>query len=142
MRQYETICIVNPDLAEEDYQAALTKSKELIEKQKGVVVKVQEWGKQKLAYLVKKYDKGSYVVFNYCGDAGVSAELERNLKLDDNILKFQTVKLADKADPEELLQKATSSEKAVDKIPEESEETEEQVSDDQEEESEVENGEE
>jgi small subunit ribosomal protein S6 len=105
MRHYETICIVNPDLAEEEYQAALAKSKELIEKQKGVIVKVQEWGKQKLAYLVKKYDKGSYVVFNYCGDAGVSAELERNLKLDDRFIKYMTVKLEEHVDPEALLQK-------------------------------------
>jgi small subunit ribosomal protein S6 len=105
MRQYETICIVNPDLADEDYKAALAKSRELIEKQKGVIVKVQEWGKQRLAYLVKNYDKGSYVIFNYCGNSGVSAELERNLKLDDRFLKFMTVKLEDQVDPEALLQK-------------------------------------
>lgn len=114
MRLYETICIVNPDISDEDYQSALTKSKELIEKQKGVVVKVQEWGKQKLAYLVKKYDKGSYVIFNYCGDAGTSAELERALKLDDRFIKYMTVKLEDKVDPEALLQKEKEAqEKAV-----------------------------
>lgn len=103
MKHYETVCILNPDLADEDYQAALSKSREVIEKQKGVVVKVEEWGKQKLAYLVKKYDKGSYVVFNYCGDAGVSAELERTLRLDDRFIKYMTVKLEDKVDPEALL---------------------------------------
>jgi len=103
MKHYETVCILNPDLADEEYQAALSKSREVIEKQKGVVVKVEEWGKQKLAYLVKKYDKGSYVVFNYCGDPGVSSELERTLGLDDRYLKYMTVKLEEKADPEALL---------------------------------------
>lgn len=103
MKHYETVCILNPDLADEEYQAALSKSREVIEKQKGVVVKIEEWGKQKLAYLVKRYDKGSYVVFNYCGDPGVSAELERTLGLDDRYLKYMTVKLEEKADPEELL---------------------------------------
>jgi len=105
MRNYETICIINPDLADEDYQAMLSKSRELIEKQKGVIVKVQEWGKQKLAYPVKKHDKGSYFLVNYCGDPGVSTELERNLRLDDRCLKFMTVKLQDNVDPETLLQK-------------------------------------
>jgi len=103
MKHYETVCILNPDLADEEYQAALSKSREVIEKQKGIVVKVEEWGKQKLAYLVKKYDKGSYVVFNYCGDSGVSAELERTLGLDERYLKYMTVKLEEKADPEALL---------------------------------------
>ena len=105
MRYYETIYIVNPDLSDEDYQAALAKSNEVIEKQKGVVVKVREWGKQRLAYPIKKKEKGSYVVVNYCGDSGTSAELERILKLDDRVLKSMTVKLEDRVDPEELLQK-------------------------------------
>ncbi len=104
MRYYETIFIVNPDLNDEDYQAALARSREVIEKQKGVVVKVQEWGKQRLAYPIQKKERGSYILVNYCGDAGTSAELERILKLDDRILKSMTVKLEDKADPEALLQ--------------------------------------
>jgi len=103
MRHYETIFIVDPDLSDEDYQAALAKSNEAIEKQKGVVVKVQEWGKQRLAYPIKRKEKGSYVVVNYCGDGGTSAELERLLKLDDRILKAMTVKLEESVDPEELL---------------------------------------
>jgi len=103
MKYYETIFIVDPDLSDEDYQAALTKSNEVIEKQKGVVVKVQEWGKQRLAYPIQRKEKGSYVVVNYCGDGGTSAELERLLKLDDRILKAMTVKLEESVDPEELL---------------------------------------
>jgi small subunit ribosomal protein S6 len=103
MRYYETIFIADPDLSDEDYQSALAKSNDAIEKQKGVVVKVQEWGKQRLAYPIKKKEKGTYVVVNYCGDGGVSAELERVLKLDDRILKAMTVKLEENVDPEELL---------------------------------------
>jgi small subunit ribosomal protein S6 len=105
MRQYETIFIVDPDLSDEEYQAALAKSNEVIEKQKGVIVKVQEWGKQRLAYPIKRKEKGSYVVLNYCGDGGASAELERLLKLDERILKAMTIKLEESVDPEELLRK-------------------------------------
>lgn len=116
MRYYETIFIVNPDLSDDDYQAVLSKAGEVIEKQKGVVVKVHEWGKQKLAYPIKKYPKGSYVVLNYCGNSGVSTELERALRLDERILKHLTVKLEDQADPEELLRQEEA--KAASKAPE------------------------
>ncbi|MFH1479919.1 MAG: 30S ribosomal protein S6 [Pseudomonadota bacterium] len=105
MRHYETIYIIHPNLADEDYKAAITKFNERVEKQKGVVIKTEEWGKQRLAYLIKKVDKGSYVLMNYCGLPGLSQELERELKLDDRVLKYQTVKLADKVDPEALIMK-------------------------------------
>jgi small subunit ribosomal protein S6 len=49
----------------------------------------------------------------YCADAGITTELERSLKLDDRILKYQTVKLADKVDPEELLLKEREAEKKI-----------------------------
>ena len=105
MRQYETIFIVNPTLAEETYREVVNKFKNIIQKQKGVIVKAEEWGTQRLAYTVKKFDKGAYVLFNYCGDAGVSSELERELKLDDRVLKYQTVKLDEDVDPQALMTK-------------------------------------
>lgn len=105
MRQYETIFIVNPTLAEETYREAVNKFKNIIQKQKGVIVKAEEWGTQRLAYTVRKFDKGAYVLFNYCGDAGVSSELERELKLDDRVLKYQTVKLEEDVDPQALMTK-------------------------------------
>jgi len=103
MRHYETIFIVNPELTDEDYKAVLEKFSNLIEKLKGVMIKVEEWGKQKLAYRVKKFDKGSFVLFDYCGESGLTAEFGRDLKLDDRVIKYQTVKLADSVDPEGLL---------------------------------------
>ena len=105
MRHYETIFIVSPEMTDEDYKAVLDKFSNLIEKLKGVMIKVEEWGKQKLAYKVKKFDRGSFVLFDYCGESGLTAELGRDLKLDDRVIKYQTVKLADVVDPEELLQK-------------------------------------
>jgi len=114
MRQYETIFVVNPTLAEETYREVVNKFKNVIEKQKGVIVKAAEWGTQRLAYAVKKFDKGAYVLFNYCGGAGVTSELERELKLDDRILKYQTVKIAEDVDPQAL----TAKEKEGKKEPE------------------------
>jgi len=111
MRQYETIFIVNPTLVEETYREVVNKFKNTIEKQKGVMVKAEEWGTQRLAYTVRKFDKGAYVLFNYCGDAGVSSELERDLKLDDRVLKYQTVKLEEDVDPQALMPKETEGKK-------------------------------
>jgi len=105
MRHYETIYIVNPNLSQEEYQEVLKRYTGLIEKSKGVLIKTEEWGTQRLAYEVKKFDKGTYVLFNYCGGPGITAELERDLKLDDRILKFQTIKIAHEVNPQDLLQK-------------------------------------
>jgi small subunit ribosomal protein S6 len=105
MRHYETIFIVNPELVEDNLKEVITKFKDLIERLKGIIVNVQEWGTQKMAYAVRKFDKGSYVLVEYCGNPGLTAEFERGLKLDDRILLFQTVKLADSVDPQELLRK-------------------------------------
>lgn len=112
MRHYETIFIVNPNLVTENYQEVISKFSGLVEKEKGIMIKVDEWGTQKMAYDVKKFDKGAYVLFEYCGTAGLTTTLERDLKLDDRILLFQTVKLADKVDPEELLLREEEARKA------------------------------
>lgn len=113
MRHYETIYIINPNISEEDYKETYEKFNKFVETQNAVIIKSKEWGKQKLAYNIKKHDKGSFYYIEYCADAGATAEFERALKLDDRVLKFQTVKLSNKVDPEELLQKAKDAEKAV-----------------------------
>ena len=105
MKHYETIFIINPNLSEEEYGETLTKFRDLIDKVKGIMIKVEEWGKQKLAYQLMRFDSGFYVLIDYCGEPGMTVEFERNLKLDERILKYQTIKLADKADPEALIRK-------------------------------------
>jgi len=114
MRHYETIYIINPNVPEEDYGEVIKKFNDLIDKKKGVIVKIEEWGKQKLAYLIKRFDKGSYILIEYCGDPGLTRELERDLKLDDRVLKYQTIKLADQVDPQELILKENEAKKESD----------------------------
>ena len=115
MRHYETIYIVNPDLSEKDYQDIIKKFSDLIDREKGVKVKIQEWGKQRLAYLLKKFNTGSYVLMEYCGEPGITKELEREFKLDDRVLKFQTVKLADKVDPQKLINEQVEAKEEIEK---------------------------
>jgi small subunit ribosomal protein S6 len=127
MRYYETLYLINPDLKTEEYEGVLAKFSGIVEKSNGVVIKVDEWGKRNLAYAVKKFHKGHYVLLTYCGDSGITALLERDLKLDDKILKFQTVKLSDFADPEALKAELEEPHAAPSEETEEKEETEKPV---------------
>ena len=102
MRYYETVYIINPNLSDEENSKVIEKFNDLVEKNKGVVISVDEWGKRTLAYEIKKFNKGCYVLLNYCGEGSIIAELERGMKLDERILQYQTVKLSDSVDPEEL----------------------------------------
>jgi len=103
MRHYETLFIIKPNLSDDEYKNIVQKYNGILEKNKGVIIKTDLWGVQRLAYLVRKEEKGFYALLDYCGLSGLTAELERELKLDDRILNYQTIKIADKADPAELL---------------------------------------
>jgi small subunit ribosomal protein S6 len=111
MRYYETIFIVHPNLNEEECREVQKKFSGLVERYKGVPIKVEEWGNQRLAYKVKKSDRGYFIVMGYCADPGLVPELERDLKLDDRVLKFQSVKVSDHADPNEMIQKQNEGKK-------------------------------
>jgi small subunit ribosomal protein S6 len=102
MRYYETLYIINPDMSDEEYRAVVAKINNVVEKESGVITRVEEWGKRTLAYEVKKFDKGSYVLLQYCGEAGIVETLKREMSLDERVIKFQTIKLSDHADPEAL----------------------------------------
>lgn len=108
MRKYETIFIINPDLSEEDSKGVIEKVGGLIEDLQGEVLKIEEWGKKRLAYEVKKMSKGLFVILHFTGTIQVLSELERNLRLMDAVLKYQTVRLDEKA---EKLSKLLSTEK-------------------------------
>ncbi len=116
MNHYETIYIVNPTLDDDSLKEAIDKFSDLIKKLKGSIVKVNEWGKRKLAYEVKRFDKGHYVVLDFCALPKMVTELEKNLKLDDRILKYITVKIDENVDPKDLVSK----EKEIEDIMEES----------------------
>lgn len=92
-RMYETIYIVKPDLADEENKALTTRINEVIEKMNGEVRKLEDWGVRKLAYPINKVARGRYMYLRSDGDAALIAELERRLRLDDRVIRYQTVKL-------------------------------------------------
>jgi small subunit ribosomal protein S6 len=68
-----------------------TRVNEVLARETGTLMKVEAWGRRKLAYPVAKHRKGVYFYVKYVGKGGLVNELERNLKLQDSVLKFQTV---------------------------------------------------
>ena len=97
-REYETIYILRPDVDADTADKVQGRVAEVVGRDNGKLVKVEAWGRRKLAYPVAKQKKGVYVYVKYVGRGGVVAELERNLKLQDVVLKFQTVQTNEEVD--------------------------------------------
>jgi small subunit ribosomal protein S6 len=98
-REYETIFILKPDTTSEVIGQANAKIRHVIEAGGGRLLKVENWGRRKLAYEVKKQLKGIYIFFDYLGGAGLVEEVERNLHLTDPVIRYYTVKAAENVDP-------------------------------------------
>ncbi len=99
LREYETIFILRPDTEQEGIGKVNVRVRTIIEKMGGKLIKVDNWGKRKLAYEIDKQLKGIYVYFLYLGTSGVVEEIERNLRLLDACIKYQTVKVDADVDP-------------------------------------------
>jgi len=92
LQRYEVIAIVLANLNDEDITALIERSQTIITDRKGVIAKIDKWGKRHLAYEIKKQKDGYYFLIDFAGDGPIVAEIERNYKIDDRILKFITVK--------------------------------------------------
>ena len=99
LREYETIFLVRPDLAEDLVDKIVERMRGIVQRDGGKVIKVENWGKKKTAYEVKKHLRAIFIRFDYLGGTGAVAEFERNLRMTDDVLKYQSVKLADDVDP-------------------------------------------
>ncbi|MGE5559928.1 MAG: 30S ribosomal protein S6 [Chloroflexota bacterium] len=88
MRSYELMYIIRPDLDEEQTNAVIEKYKGLLETQGATVQNVEKWGKRRLAYLVKDQTEGFYVIVTFRSEAPAVAELDRLLKISDEVMKY------------------------------------------------------
>lgn len=102
MKRYETLFIAPAEMSGDDASAIADRYTGIITDMKGTIIKVSKWGKRKLAYPIRKQSKGYYILIDYAGVSQVVAEFERNLKFDDKVLKYLTIKKADKITPEEI----------------------------------------
>ena len=90
-REYETIYILKPDVDAESADKLGQRVQEVVARENGKLTKVELWGRRRLAYDIAKQKRGVYVYLKYLGDGRVVAEVERNLRLADGVLKYQTV---------------------------------------------------
>ena len=101
LREYETIYILRPDTQNDKVAEVNTKVKGIIESMGGVVLAVDNWGKRKLAYEIKKELKGIYLYWQYLATPGVVAEFERNMRMLDPVVRYMTIATERDVDPKE-----------------------------------------
>jgi len=92
-REFETIFILRPDTNQDGIHTVNTRVRQVIDQLGGRLLKLDNWGKRKLAYEVKKQLKGIYLYWRYLGNAGVVEEIERNLRMLDSVIRYYTVKV-------------------------------------------------
>ena len=97
-KEYETIYILRSDVDTETAERVQGRVADAVERERGKLVRVEAWGRRKLAYPVRKQRRGVYVYLKYVGSGGLVAEVERNLKLQDAVVKFMTVQTSDEVD--------------------------------------------
>ncbi|OPY10219.1 MAG: 30S ribosomal protein S6 [Syntrophus sp. PtaB.Bin001] len=108
MRRYETVVITPANLPEEEMTSLIDRYSSIITDRKGAVVKIDRWGVRKLAYDIKKQSRGAYVLYDFAATSDVVLELERNLKIDDSILKFMTVMTDPETNAEKIMKEISA----------------------------------
>ena len=93
MNYYEHTIVTRQDVSDTQLNTIREKYTKLIEKHNGEVVKTENWGLIYLAYLIKKNKKGNFIHFKITGSGEMIKELEKNEKIDKNLLRFLTVKV-------------------------------------------------
>ena len=106
MRVYEELFIIKPDAPEEEVDAFIQQVKELIASGKGTIEKDEKWGVRKLAYRIQKYNEGAYVLIQFSAPADLVKEVERRMRVTDQVIKFITVRIDEKTKKIEKRKKA------------------------------------
>ena len=102
MNRYETVFLSHQDLSEEDIEALTGQAVEILQQNSGELIQVQQWGKKKLAYKIKKENRAYYTLLDYTSGGEAILALERMLRLSDKVLKYLTIKQKDITDLEEV----------------------------------------
>jgi small subunit ribosomal protein S6 len=91
MKRYETLMVLHPELPDAQTRETIERARRLVAEMGGELEQVQEWGVRELAYPIRRFTRGYYVLLEYKATSAVVNELERNLKIADEILRFLSV---------------------------------------------------
>ena len=93
LRPYEVLVIIDPRPTDEEIAALLTQLGEHVKSLGGEVVKMENWGKRRLAYDIGKQREGTYAVFEISAEPAMIKEFERQLRLNENVLRFLSTRV-------------------------------------------------
>jgi len=92
-REYETIYILRPDIDADSADKIGSRVADVVSREQGRLTKVESWGRRRLSYNIAKQRRGVYMYLRFLGSGRVVSEIERNLRLSDGVIKYQTVLL-------------------------------------------------
>ena len=98
MRHYETTYILRPNLGEDQFTEIIERTNAIVTDDGGSIIDIDRLGIKKLSYEIKKETQGYYVYMNYAARGTTISELERIFRIDDSLLRYLTIKLADAID--------------------------------------------
>ena len=93
MNLYEHTIVARQDISPSQLKQLEEKYSKIVEKNQGDIVKLENWGLMNLSYLIKKNKKGNYIHFKIKANGKILSELEKNEKIDKNLLRYLTVKV-------------------------------------------------
>ena len=92
-RNYETVFIANPHAPDQKIQDINTRNQQIIESLDGKVLNLDDWGKKKMAYAIRKEAKGHYFCLTYKANTKAVAELERNMRINEDVLRYMSIRV-------------------------------------------------
>lgn len=92
MRTYELMLLLSPELEEEAVEALLARTTEIVTSRNGEITNIDKWGKRRLAYEVQDHTEGFYVVIKFKADNEATTEVDRVLKITEEVLRFLLVR--------------------------------------------------
>lgn len=101
-RMYETIFILHPELGDDEVTELTSRLEQTVASMKGEVKQIVDWGMRKLAYPINKVSRGRYYYVRLDGSAEMIAEVERRLRLNDRVLRYQSVRLEKELPPPQV----------------------------------------
>ena len=96
-KMYESAVLINAALEEDQIQSIISRIKELISSNDGEITDIEDWGRKRLAYMIRKSKIGYYIIFQFNAYPQIIFTLEKFYKLDENILRYLTIKLTKNA---------------------------------------------
>ena len=95
LRDYELVLIISPEVQGEEFDTVISNISQFITGKGGIISDVEQWGKRRLAYSIKHFEEGSYVLSRFKLKPTLSKELEANLRISEEVLRHLLIKLSE-----------------------------------------------